>query len=43
MTQFWNENKWYIITVLAAVVAAFAYALFAVPAENLLPNDYSVM
>jgi len=43
MTEFWNENKWYIITVLGAVIAAFLYVIFAVPSENLLPNDYSVM
>jgi hypothetical protein len=43
MKAFWTENKWYILSVMAALVIAMAYIVFSAGPSNLLPEVYSVM
>lgn len=43
MTQFWKENKWYVLAVLFTMFAAVLYLWFSDGSQNLLPEVYSVM
>ena len=43
MKAFWEENKWYILTVFITLFAAILYLWFSDGSQNLLPEVYSVM
>ena len=43
MKEFYADNKWYIWSVVAALVLALGYLWFASGPNNLLPEVYSVM
>ncbi len=43
MKEFYAENKWYILSVVGALMLAMGYLWFFTGPNNLLPEVYSVM